>query len=174
MGIFSAEKFDGGKTDWETPQLLFDYLNDEFQFTLDAAASEQNKKCSKYYSIENSGLLYNWYGETIWCNPPYGREVPDWLLRGYEAATYGNSVSVFLILAKTNTKWWHELVMKAAEIRFIKGRPKFKGAIHGLPFPLCLVIYRPNIVETKITSLDYSKLPTKGANGSVGKNISLF
>ena len=30
------------------------------------------------------------------------------------------------------------------EIRFIRGRPKFKGAKYGLPQPLSIVIFRPS------------------------------
>ena len=37
--------FSSRAADWETPQELFDRLNAEFHFTLDAAADERNHKC---------------------------------------------------------------------------------------------------------------------------------
>ena len=46
-----------------------------------------------------------------------------------------------LIPARTNTKWWHDYCMKAKEVRFLKGRPKFKGNIHGLPQPLAIIVF---------------------------------
>ena len=51
--------FSSAKDDWETPQALFDELDREFHFTLDAAASPTNAKCVKYYTKENNGLAQN-------------------------------------------------------------------------------------------------------------------
>ena len=63
------------KTDlWETPQDFFDMLDAEFGFTLDAAADAQNHKCPCYYTREQDGLKQPWPG-TVWCNPPYGRQI---------------------------------------------------------------------------------------------------
>ena len=39
--------------EWETPQDLYNTLNTEFNFTLDACANEFNKKCSVYYDKKN-------------------------------------------------------------------------------------------------------------------------
>ena len=60
----NATLFTSNKQDWETPQKLFDSLNAEFMFTLDAAASDANHKCEKYYTVEDDGLKQNWQGET--------------------------------------------------------------------------------------------------------------
>jgi phage N-6-adenine-methyltransferase len=66
-GMFSSE------TDmWATPQDFFDKLNAEFNFELDVCATEDNAKCSKYYSPEEDGLQQEWKG-MCWMNPPYGR-----------------------------------------------------------------------------------------------------
>jgi len=50
------------KDDWETPQSLFDQLDEEFHFTLDAASNDQNAKCEHHYTVENSGLEHSWEG----------------------------------------------------------------------------------------------------------------
>ena len=55
---------------WETPQDLFDRLNDEFEFTTDVCAEPHNKKCERYFSPEADGLAQEWSG-VCWCNPPY-------------------------------------------------------------------------------------------------------
>ena len=62
--------FSSKSNEWETPKELFDKLNNEFKFTLDAAASDQNHKCERYFTIEEDGLKQNWAGERVWCNPP--------------------------------------------------------------------------------------------------------
>ena len=67
--------FSTGKVEWSTPQDFYDNLNSEFHFTLDPCATDENHKCEKYYTKEVNGLLQDWYGETVFCNPPYGRKV---------------------------------------------------------------------------------------------------
>lgn len=46
--------------EWSTPQELFNQLDDEFHFDLDAAASQSNHKCKKYFDIASDGLTQNW------------------------------------------------------------------------------------------------------------------
>lgn len=53
------------RMDWETPTDLFSKLDNEFHFTLDAASSETNHKCSKYYTAENSAFNHEWGGDGI-------------------------------------------------------------------------------------------------------------
>lgn len=60
-----AAAMTSNKDDWETPQKLFDQLNEEFHFTLDAASSDQNAKCEHHYTASNSGLEHSWEGETV-------------------------------------------------------------------------------------------------------------
>lgn len=76
---------DKAKTDdWETPQHLFDELNNEFHFTLDVCASEENAKVKHFFTKEQDGLLQDWTGETVWCNPPYGRQMQLWIKKCYQ------------------------------------------------------------------------------------------
>lgn len=71
-------------------------------------------------------------------NPPFGSQ-GKWVQKAYEESLNGITV-VCLLPARTNTNWWHDYCM-TGEIRFIRGRPKFKGAKHGLPQPLAIVIF---------------------------------
>lgn len=50
------------RMDWETPADLFAALDDEFGFTLDAAASSSNHKCAKYYTAKDSAFDHEWGG----------------------------------------------------------------------------------------------------------------
>lgn len=134
-GLFSSQK-----DDWGTPQNLFDELNDKFHFTIDVAANDFNHKCSRYYTIKEDGLKQDWTGEIVWCNPPYGREIDKWIKKAYES----NCKSVFLVPARTDTRWFHDYIYKKDNItyEFIKGRLKFEGgAQNSAPFPSMLVYF---------------------------------
>ena len=129
------------KTDLHsTPQDFFDKLNSEFHFTLDVCATPENAKCAEYFTKEQNGLDQIWHG-VVWMNPPYGREIQNWLKKAHESSTYGVTV-VCLIPARTDTRWWHEYVVKH-EVRFVKGRLKFGGAEFNAPFPNAVVVMRP-------------------------------
>lgn len=134
------------KTDlWSTPQDLFDELNEEFHFTLDPCADETNHKCEKYYTKEQDGLEQTWVNETVFCNPPYGKEIGKWVEKCYlSAKAYTNTICVMLIPARTDTKWFHNYIYNNtnAEVRFLKGRLKFGGAKNSAPFPSMIVVFR--------------------------------
>ena len=152
MGRFDT-KFGSERSDWETPQALFDLLDREFHFTLDAAADPSNTKCSSFLSRDDNALTCSWSG-VCWLNPPYGDgSIGRWVRKAQEEGAKGCKV-VMLIPARTNTNWWHEYVMRAAEVRFLRGRPKFGGATHGLPQPLAIVVFRSKQIATEFTSLD--------------------
>ena len=52
--------FSSDKSCWETPRALFEQLDAEFHFTLDAAASDENHKCGRYFTEKEDGLRQNW------------------------------------------------------------------------------------------------------------------
>lgn len=126
--------------EWATPQSFFEALNKEFSFTLDPCSTHENAKCQKHYTKEDDGLSKNWGGEVVFCNPPYGRELPKWVKKCYEESQ--NADVVMLIPARTDTRWFHDYIYGKAEIRFIKGRLKFGDAKQSAPFPSMVVIYR--------------------------------
>lgn len=111
---------------WATPQWLFDELDKEFGFTIDVCALPENAKCRRYYTPDDDGLQQDWSGETVWLNPPYGRDIKRWMKKASDAAKRGATV-VCLIPSRTDTKWWHSYCMDG-EIRLFKGRLKFGDA----------------------------------------------
>ena len=135
---------------WETPIELFNKLDKEFNFTLDPCCTEETAKCKKYYTPRENGLIQDWTNETVFMNPPYGREISDWLKKAYEESLKGTLV-VCLIPSRTDTKYWHDYCMKASEIRFIKGRLKFGNSKNSAPFPSAIVVFNNN-KELKIKS----------------------
>ena len=76
--------------EWATPQALFNELNTEFNFTLDPCATKENAKCAKFYTQEEDGLSKDWSGERVFCNPPYGTQMPKWVKKCAEATGGGS------------------------------------------------------------------------------------
>lgn len=126
---------------WSTPQDFFDNLNSEFHFTLDPCADIINHKCKKYYTVENDGLLQDWSGETVFCNPPYGKAIKDWVKKCSEESQKENTKVVMLIPARTDTSYFHDYIYKKAETRFIRGRLKFGNSKNSAPFPSMVVVF---------------------------------
>ena len=119
--------FSSASKHWATPRELYLALHKEFVFTLDPC----RLNCQVNY------LQKSWAGERVYCNPPYGRGIDRWLAKAFET-----EVAVYLLPARTDTKWWHEWAMRASEIRFLRGRLKFGGSKNSAPFPSVILIYR--------------------------------
>lgn len=129
---------------WATPKEFFSEINKEFGFTLDVCAESWNAKCLRYFDKEQDGLSQDWSGEVCWMNPPYGKEISQWMAKAVSKWRNGATV-VCLVPSRTDTKWFHEYAMQG-EIRFLKGRIKFEDKLgkktNPAPFPSALVIYR--------------------------------
>ena len=141
QALFTSEK-----DYWETPQALFNELDREFHFTLDPCSTHENAKCQKHFTTVENGLLKSWGGETVFCNPPYGRNNASlWVEKCYLEAQKPNTTVVLLIPARTDTKWFHKYIYKKHEVRFLKGRIKFElGGVakNSATFPSMLVIMK--------------------------------
>ena len=127
---FNRVMFSSANDNWSTPKEVYDALDKEFRFTDDPAP------------LHGAGGLDRGWGTCSFVNPPYS-EIKDWVKYGYEQAIGGGKTVVMLIPSRTDTRWWHEYVMKAKEIRFIKGRLKFGGSKNSAPFPSAIVVFKP-------------------------------
>lgn len=122
--------FSSASDRWATPSAVYDALHREFCFDFDPCPLDGTTDAL-------SPLLVSWRGRRVFCNPPYGPIIGKFLARAPET-----DLAVYLIPARTDTRWFHELVLPcASEIRFIKGRLKFGQAKHAAPFPSMVVIY---------------------------------
>lgn len=62
----------------------------------------------------------------MFCNPPYGRAIADWVRKGYEESRKPGTTVVMLIPSRTDTAYFHDWIFgKASEVRFLRGRLKF-------------------------------------------------
>lgn len=125
----------------ETPQDFFDFLNGIFRFDLDVCALPENAKCERYYTPSDDGLKNPW-GGGVWCNPPYGKDIINWVRKASEeyVKPYCRFI-VMLLPARTDTKWFQEYVYPYARLWFVDGRLRFGGAQTSAPFPSMVAVY---------------------------------
>lgn len=121
--------FSSASQHWSTPKQVYESLDIEFRFTLDP--------CRLHETDWRDGTYRSWVGERVFCNPPYGKGVGRWLSKARES-----DVAVFLLPARTDTKWWHEWALTADEIRFIRGRLRFGDAKNSAPFPSVILVFK--------------------------------
>jgi len=132
---FNRSLFKSERTNWGTPSKFYKELDKEFHFTFDPCPLKKP---------DWDGLQRTWHGR-VFVNPPYGRTITMWIRKAIvECSIRMNcEVCVMLLPSRTDTKWWHDLVMEyGTEIRFIRGRLRFRGARSSAPFPSCVVIFR--------------------------------
>ena len=116
--------------EWPTPENFYNRLNNEFCFDFDPCPINGKED-------GRAPLFVSWTGKRVFCNPPYGPEIPKFLERAPEA-----ELAVFLLPARTDTRWFHDLVLPSAtEIRFIRGRLKFGESQNSAPFPSMVVVF---------------------------------
>jgi phage N-6-adenine-methyltransferase len=128
--------------DWATPQNVFDELDAIHNFTLDVAASSTNHKTVKWFGLDHDdpelrdGLTMSWAGESVWCNPPYGRVIKQWVKKAHDESKHASIV--MLLPARTDTAWFHDYAIRH-KVTFIRGRLKFGKGLVAAPFPSILV-----------------------------------
>lgn len=141
--------FSSNRMDWGTPQDLFDELNKEFDFTFDPCATVENAKCKRFATVETNGLVTPWTDERVFMNPPYGREISRWMEKASTEVMSYCPLVVCLVPSRTDTRWWHSYVWNrhehttypwVRELRLLKGRLTFEGAINPAPFPSAIVV----------------------------------
>lgn len=133
--IRSKQKFDNLKLEYiRTPKIIWDKLIKEFEFTVDACASDKNALLPKYWTKEDSALDHSWDGEIVYCHPMFDNNIPKFVKKAIES----KCVTVFLLPSSTNSVYFHKYFWDSLtntprnniEVRFL---PKPAGQ-HGLKF----------------------------------------
>lgn len=139
------------RTDWETPQWLFDHLDAEFHFILDVCANAENTKCKNFVSSMGlGGLAQPWHG-ACWMNPPYGKDIGKWIEKAMNCALNDNCTVVCLLPVRSNCDWWKYVIQ--GEIRFIRRKLRFVGAPSVSMFPSVIVIFRLHLERGGMMSI---------------------
>jgi phage N-6-adenine-methyltransferase len=136
---------------WTTPPEFFAKLNDEFHFSLDAAALSTSTLVPDNWlgpdhpeESRRDALVKDWQwcadGGNAWLNPPYGRAIKKWMAKADSESKKGLTV-VCLVPSRTDTNWWWDSCIHH-EIRFIKGRLKFGGQSNSAPFPSAVIVMK--------------------------------
>lgn len=154
----NAVMFSKASDEWRTPQALFEALDAEFGFDVDAAATAENTWKDRYFGLDHVDAylrdaltIERWvcYGQTVWLNPAYSK-CRAFIAKAAQQARQGCTV-VCLVPSRTDTRWFHDHVWDAehdrcrpgVEIRFIKGRLKFGESTNPAPFPSVIIVFRP-------------------------------
>jgi hypothetical protein len=120
MSGFGHEYSEGQSVEWYTPPEVFQALG--MRFDLDPAAPIGGVPwvpAARSWSRADDGLVQPWHGR-VWLNPPYGRGIERWLDR---LARHGDGLA--LVFARTDTRWYQEVVRQATAACFIAGRLSF-------------------------------------------------
>lgn len=132
--------FSSKSPEWATPQWLFDKLNQTYNFNLDPASTDENKKCENHFTLKDNGLLKDWGGHSVFVNPPYGREIGEWVKKSFEESKKPNTKVVMLLPARTDTQWFHDYCVMG-HVEFLRGRLRFGDGKNNAPFPSMIVTF---------------------------------
>lgn len=137
-----------GRGDWATPDWLFDWVNDYARFDLDAAAQEHNAKCDQFCAPPDSGgpsgLLYDWGGHRVWCNPPYSNLGP-WVEKGRSVGATDQDGCALLVPGIFSSPWFYRfaadylVVLLTKRVSFVPP-PDWAGHKAGAERPSALML----------------------------------
>lgn len=150
------------KSEWCTPMNLYEKLDAEFHFDLDAAATFENRLTNAFFDKESDALTKDWGGKgsSIFLNPPYGRGIIEaFVKKAFWESRAG--ATVVCLLPFSGAKWFRTYCLLADEIRII-GRVKFIGKnLDGTLCTdrpsmqdICVVVFRPGVHVAHLTTFD--------------------
>ena len=101
-----------------TPVDIWEDLSNEFNFTLDACASDDNHLLPRYYTKDDSCLDKDWTDEVVYCHPMFDIYIGKFVEKCYNE----KCISVMLLPASTHTRYFHKFIYHNpnVEIRFLE------------------------------------------------------
>lgn len=171
--LISSELSEDMKNSWGTDQRVFDTLNKEFKFDLDAAASDDNTKCRNWLTKEMNSLSVDWSDrqallgsqgkvKNVWINPPYGRGMIKKFMNKCVEQKGKGVTSVMLVPATLDAQWLP--INEISEIRIITGgrltfiHPESGKPIAGNTKGSMLVIFRPSKMPCTVRLIDRDEM----------------
>ena len=121
-----------------TPKEIWEDLSKEFDFTVDACASDKNHLVDKYWTKKTDALKQDWNGETVYCHPMYDIHIPKFI----DKALSSNCLAVFLLPSSTNSTYFHQKLWDGEkhkprpniQIRFLHKPREPYGTLYGYKF----------------------------------------
>lgn len=138
------------RPDWNTPANVIELVNAVFVdgIGLDPCSNDQSLVDAAFaYNKDRggNGLLCSWseYG-AVYVNPPYGREIGQWVDKCAAESRADRDLEIIALLpARTDAKWFQRL-WRCDALCFWRGRLKFLGAPSSAPFPSVLAYWGMN------------------------------
>lgn len=142
------------------PIFFADFTERHGPFTLDVAAAAHNTKCARYFTRADDGVVQDWTGERVWCNPPYS-DIAPWVAKAWEAREATLGVAMLLPANRTEQGWWQTMVEPyrdrpgsplrtefiASRIRFLRPGQTAVGPGERPPFGCVLLVWAPGPAE---------------------------
>ena len=102
-----------------TPPDIWNNLKDQFAFTIDICASDDNHLLPRYYTKENNALSKDWTGEVAYIHPLFDNNIGKFVEKAFHTP---NLTAVFLLPASTHTKYFHDYMYHNpnCEIHFLR------------------------------------------------------
>jgi phage N-6-adenine-methyltransferase len=126
-----------------TPSWLYEPLHKALNFQIDSAATAENTKCERYYTIETNGLGQPWHHNTF-CNPPYSRgQIQKWINKAaLEVIVHPYIVVCMILPGDFSTNWYQDCLWYKADILFQLGkRVNFHTYKEGAFFPTLIALF---------------------------------
>ena len=135
---------------YRTPQWLFNQLNAQFAFTVDAAATKEDSKCDVYF---NDGLNSSWDSHRVFCNPPFSQKAAWMDKASYEVHLNNCPVCVMILPMCLDTKAFNEFIDRKFYWRHLPYRISFldeddqpvKGNVSGT-----IIVYMLKEIERSV------------------------
>lgn len=109
------------RDNWQTPQWLFDKLNEQYDFKMDCCADPKNSKCTMWHTDFLNKLINKEL--TCWMNPPFSKasEMFDHFFKVVK-----KGVCIYRC-DNMETKLWQTILQNATWIFMPDGRINYEG-----------------------------------------------
>ena len=117
------------KNTWATPQYLFNWLDEIYNFDIDLCANEENHKVGFYFDETQDSLNMSWHklASSGFCNCPYS-DIKPCVKKAIIEATNGFT-TVMLIPTPNAESYYQDVFKHATSITFITGRIAFYNPV---------------------------------------------
>lgn len=131
--------FTSDSNEWYTPRAIIDSVLEVFgEIDLDPCSNSHinpNIPAKQHYTKDDDGLTKTWRGR-VYMNPPYGRDVRQWVEKIYHEFSEGNiDEAIVLVAGRIDTQWFNILAKEGIIWCAIQGRLNFSNCDNNAPFP---------------------------------------